>query len=102
VLAGPQSLGRDRGVHRRDRQVDDDLDLGVDEKLVGGAGLGHIVLVGLCLGASDIEVADHYNAHVGKLDERCEVLVADCSGADHSHSNSAGGMIGHRRPFAVR
>lgn len=90
VLAGLDGGEGHLGVDGGDGQVDHQLDVGVREDLLGGAGGGDAVLGGLAAGALDVEVAEGEHLHVGEGAEVLEVGVGDDADADQADADGSG------------
>ena len=87
VLAGRDDRLRHRDVRRRDREVDDDLDVGMVEHDVDAAAGRHAVLGGLLAGAVLEQIADGEHAQIGERREVLQVLVADVARADDADAD---------------
>src|SRR5699024_814821 len=96
VLAGGDDLAGDLGVRGGDRQVDDDLDVGVAQHVLGGAGGRDAVFLGALRGGLGEQVSDDVDRDVGEGGEVREVLGGDGAGADDADADGAGlGLGGH-------
>src|SRR5690606_29928231 len=83
-------LRRDLGVRRGQREVHDDLHVGVGQNVVTRAVLGHAILLGLSLRALDVDVTRDDDLDVGERREVLEVGVADHSRADEADAHGRG------------
>jgi hypothetical protein len=88
VFARGDGGHRHLSVRLRDRDVDDQLDVGMSEHSVGRAPLGP-VLVRLRLGTVWVEIADHDHLDVGALHQVGDVLLADHPCTDDTDAHGA-------------
>jgi hypothetical protein len=89
VLAGGDGGLRHLDVHRRDREVDDEVDVGIRQHVLTRAPAGHAVLLGLGLGALGQEIAHGHDLDVGERGQVLQVGLADDSGADDTDAKGA-------------
>jgi hypothetical protein len=104
VLARVDRCSRHLDVRRRDREVDDQLDVRVRQHVVGHT--PPLDLMGLRLGlrAYRVDVADDEDAHVRESRQVGQVRVADHPRADQADADRAGPPLGldviaHGFPF---
>ncbi len=84
MLAGPQGAEIDRGMGRRNGQIEDRIDFGIREQVIHGIGLVHAMLGGLGAGALDIKIragGDFGEVAIGG--KALEIGIADLSAPDH-------------------
>nr|BFF21246.1 hypothetical protein GCM10025730_47670 [Promicromonospora thailandica] len=91
VLARGQDAVPDLGVHRRDGEVDDHVDVVPGQQLVHRARRRHAVGLRLGGGPVEVEVGDEPHLDVGEPREVRQVLVRDVAGPDHADARG-----GHR------
>jgi hypothetical protein len=90
VLARVDRRRRHLDVRRRDREVDDQLDVRVRQHVLGRTPPLDVVGLRLGLRAYRVDVADDEHAHVGEARQVGQVGVADHPGADQADADRAG------------